>query len=108
MDLFVKDRFAKEHRKSPLPIIVKSHSSVLVRHLNGVDLRLQENKVTNIELACEKINGIVIHPGEVFSFWRTVGRPTARKGYKEGLNIRKGKLSSGIGGGLCQMANLIH
>lgn len=108
MDLFAKDRFAKEHRKSPLPIIVKSHSSVLVRHLNGVDLRLQENKVTNIELACEKINGIVIHPGEVFSFWRTVGRPTTRKGYKEGLNIRKGKLSSGIGGGLCQMANMIH
>ncbi|MBO4323894.1 MAG: VanW family protein [Lachnospiraceae bacterium] len=107
-DLFTGGRFAKEHRESQLPVIVKSHSSVMVRRLNGVDLRLQENKVTNIELACEKINGIVVHPGEVFSFWRTVGRPTARKGYKEGLNIRQGKLSSGIGGGLCQMANMIH
>ena len=107
-DLFTGGRFAKEHRESQLPVIVKSHSSVMVRRLNGVDLRLQENKVTNIELACEMINGIVVHPGEVFSFWRTVGRPTARKGYKEGLNIRQGKLSSGIGGGLCQMANMIH
>lgn len=107
-DLFGRARFAKEHSTSELPNIIKSHSSVMVRKLNGVDIRLQENKVTNMEIACAKINGIVIHPGETFSFWRTVGRPTAKKGYKEGLNIRHGKLASGIGGGLCQMANMIH
>lgn len=107
-DLFVPYRFAKGHLKGRLPVIIKSHSSVLVRRLAGVDIALQENKVTNIELACAKIDGIVVHPGEVFSFWRTVGRPTARKGYLEGLNIRHGKLDKGIGGGLCQMANMIH
>ncbi len=107
-DLFSREKYAKTIGDEELPVIVKSHSSVLVRRLNGVDIRLQENKVTNIELACAKINRIVIRPGEVFSFWRLVGRPTERKGYKEGLNIRKGKLASGIGGGLCQMANMIH
>ena len=87
---------------------MKSHTSILVRKLHGVDLSLQENKVTNIELACQRINGIVIHPGEVFSFWKTVGRPTSRKGYKDGLVISKQGFVAGVGGGLCQMANMIH
>lgn len=51
-DLFARCRFAKEHQKDRLPVIVKSHSSVMLRKLNGVDITLQENKVTNIEIAC--------------------------------------------------------
>ena len=65
--IFSRDRIAKTHTAQALPNIVKSHSSVLVRRLHGVDIRLQENKVTNIRLACECVNGIVIRPGEVFS-----------------------------------------
>lgn len=107
-DFFSSVKIAEEHRNDVLPNIVKSHTSILVRKLHNVDIRLQENKTVNIALACDKINGIIVHPGETFSFWRTVGRPTAEKGYLEGLNIKHGKLSSGIGGGLCQMANMIH
>ncbi|MCR5781735.1 MAG: VanW family protein [Clostridia bacterium] len=103
-----RDIVAKTHDADELPNIVKGHSSVLLRKLHGVDPVLQENKVTNIQLACEKINGIIIHPGETFSFWRTIGEPTEKKGYKEGLAIRTGKTAKGIGGGLCQMANMIH
>ena len=80
----------------------------MLRKLNGVDMRLQRNKVTNIALACQKINHIVIKPNETFSFWKTIGLPTAKEGYKEGLVVSKRKLHSGIGGGLCQMANMIH
>lgn len=108
-DLFTdRDKIAKTHSDTELPNIVKSHSSVLVRKLHGVDIRLQENKVTNIRLACERINGLVIHPGETFSFWRTLGEATKKKGYQEGLAIRNGKPTTGIGGGLCQMANMVH
>lgn len=107
-DFFSGEKIAAGHSDEKLPVIVKSHASVIVRKLHNVDIRLQENKTVNIELACRQINGIVIRPGETFSFWRTVGRPTAEKGYLEGLNIRQGKLASGIGGGLCQMANMIH
>ncbi len=106
-DLIHHEKFAKQ-RNGEFPNIVKGHRSVIVRRLNGVDLRLQENKATNLKLACEKINGVVIRPGEVFSFWKLVGRPTKRKGYKEGLVISKNRLTSGIGGGLCQMANMVH
>lgn len=107
-DVCSKEKLATTHKTDPYPNIVKSHSSILIRKLHGVDLRLQENKVTNIKLACNKINGIVIHPGEVFSFWHTLGEATEKKGYKEGLVISSGKMISGIGGGLCQMANMIH
>ena len=81
---------------------------MLIRRLHGVDIRLQENKVTNIRLACEKLNGLVIYPGQTFSLWKTLGKTTAKKGYKEGLVITGGKVGSGIGGGMCQMGNLIH
>lgn len=107
-DLFSREKIAKEKSNELLPNIVKSHSSILLRKLNGVDMRLQENKVTNIMLACNKINKIIIKPNEVFSYWKTIGRTSKKKGYKEGLVIGRGGLSSGYGGGLCQMANMIH
>ena len=108
-DFFGKEKFASEKRNELLPNIVKSHSSILVRRLVGVDIRLQENKVTNIRLAAEKINGIIIKPGETFSFWKTIGKTTEKEGYVEGLVIKRGgKLGADIGGGLCQMANMLH
>lgn len=69
---------------------------------------LQENKAINLSLAAPMINGILIHPGEIFSFWRLVGADSERKGYREGLTISNGKPSRGTGGGLCQLTNLIH
>lgn len=107
-NIISKEKIAKTHSNKELPNIVKSHSSILIRKLAGVDLRLQENKITNIMLACNKINGLIIHPGETFSYWSTVG-PTGKKyGYKEGLVIGRKGMASGYGGGLCQMANMIH
>ena len=107
-DAFSGETLARTHDLTPLPQIVKGHSSILIRHLNGVDLQLQQNKVTNLRLAAEKINGLLIRPGETFSFWQTIGRPTAKKGYLDGLLIGKNSLHAGVGGGLCQMGNLIH
>ena len=108
-DFLSKDKIAVKRNNEELPYLVKGHSSVLIRRLHGVDLRLQENKVINLMLASQKINKIIIHPGEYFSFWRTVGAPTKKKGYQEALVIKRGgELGSGIGGGLCQMANMVH
>ena len=107
-DLTSHEKIAYRRFAEPLPVLIKSHTSILLRKLNGVDMQLQENKVINVKLACDKVNGIVIRPGETFSFWRTVGKTTEKQGYKEGLVIGSGTLRSGIGGGLCQMANLIH
>lgn len=108
-DFFSKEKIAHQRDlKNELPNIVKSHSSILIRKLHGVDIKLQENKVTNIMLACNKVNGIIIKPGETFSYWRTVGRARAKDGYKKGLVIGRKGFMAGYGGGLCQMANMIH
>ena len=107
-NFFGKEKIAKTRTTAEYPDLVKSHTSLLVRKLHGVDIRLQENKVTNIRLACEKLNGLVIYPGETFSYWKLLGRPTKRRDFTEGLVIAKNGLTSGIGGGLCQMANMIH
>ena len=100
-------RFAAE-KGDPLPVCVYKHSSLIRRRLGEVDMRLQENKAVNLSLAAPKISGVCIRPGEVFSFWGLVGYYARWKGYKEGLTIASGKVTKGIGGGLCQMTNLIH
>ena len=71
-------------------------------------MNLQKNKVVNLKLASKKIDGIIVNPGEEFSFWNLVGNATKRKGYVEGLVISNSKMKKGVGGGLCQMANMIH
>ena len=89
-DLFSSVRFAERRETEPLPALIKGHRSPMLRQLNGVDMQLQQNKETNLRLSGARINGIVIEPGETFSFWHTVGRTTAKKGYLPGLTIGAG------------------
>jgi vancomycin resistance protein VanW len=54
------------------------------------------------------LNGIVVMPGETFSFWKLIGKPTRRKGYLPGMVLSHGRVTAGVGGGLCQLSNLIY
>ncbi len=103
-----KVRFARTLSDHALPYRVKKHQSVLVRKLGDSDMWLQENKVVNLRLAVKKLSGIVIRPGETFSFCYLVGRPTKKKGYQNGMVLLGGEAHEGVGGGLCQIANLIN
>jgi vancomycin resistance protein VanW len=105
--VFGPQRWTSE-RAEALPVPVFQHETPLLRKLKNVDMYLQHNKITNLGLAAAKIDGLLIRPGETFSFWKTVGRPAARKGYLEGLVLENGRVGKGIGGGLCQMGNLLY
>jgi vancomycin resistance protein VanW len=107
-DIISNNKFATKIDKNNYPCLLKGEAKLLRRKLHGVDMQLQENKITNLKLACEKIDGIIVYPNEVFSFWKIAGRPTRKKGYLNGLTIENGNFKEGIGGGLCQLANLIH
>lgn len=107
-DLIHKTDFARKREESPLPVLIYKHNSLIRRRLGNVNMQLQENKATNLALAVTHIDGLLIRPGETFSVWKLIGRTTKRKGYKEGLTIAKGQPSQGIGGGMCQLSNLIH
>ena len=107
-DFLCKTNFATERTSNSLPVLVYQHKSLIRRRLGQVNMQLQENKAVNLSLAVPHIHGLLIRPGETFSVWKLVGRTTERKGYKEGLTIAKGQPARGIGGGLCQLSNLIH
>lgn len=107
-DLTSGQRFAAKKQAAPLPVAVYQHNSLIRRRLGNVNMELQENKAVNLSLAAPRLNGVLIRPGETFSFWRLVGNATARRGFKEGLTISGGEAKSGVGGGMCQMTNLIH
>ena len=107
-DLLHQTNFARSQTQQELPVLVKGHVSPILRRLEGVDMRLQQNKAENLRIAIRPIDHLLIRPGESFSFWQRVGRCTARRGYLPGLAISNGTLREETGGGLCQLANLIH
>lgn len=101
-------RFAASKSTVPYQYTYISHSTPLLRRLKDVDMVLQYNKIRNLEIAAEKINNVIIKPGETFSYWKLIGKPTKRKGYKEGMVLFHGSFRAGVGGGLCQLSNLIY
>ena len=101
-------RFASEISGEALPFTCKKHQSLLRRRLGNSDPQLQENKVENLKIACPTIDGILIKPGQTFSFWRLLGEATGEKGYCEGMQLSRGEVVRGVGGGLCQLANLLY
>lgn len=101
--------FSKNIVKEEYSYIIFKHSTPLIRKLQNVDMKLQYNKITNLKLAVEKLSGIVIKSGETLSYWKLIGSPTYKKGYLDGLILcADGTFKAGVGGGLCQLSNLIY
>lgn len=65
------------------------------------------NRNTNIRLSAEAINGVVVQPGDTFSFNQATGERTARKGYKEAAAISGGQTNDEVGGGVCQTSSTL-
>lgn len=80
---------------------VKKHSSRLLKKLGNSEMWLQHNKVHNFGICVPILNGLVIQPGDSFSFCKLIGKPTRKRGFKEGMELSMGKARSGIGGGIC-------
>lgn len=100
--------YAVRKDSAPLPYLVFHHQTPLLRRLKDVDMWLQHNKVKNLAIAARRLNGLILQPGETFSYWRLIGNTTRSKGYTEGMILFCGKVTTGIGGGLCQLSNLIY
>ena len=99
--------FAKEKTQTPIGFCAFAHKSLLLRKLKDVDMWLQTNKIHNLKLAVKQLDGVVLRPGQVLSYWRLIGKPTKRKGYVEGMVLCNGTFTADVGGGLCQLSNLI-
>jgi vancomycin resistance protein YoaR len=66
------------------------------------------NRVHNVKLAAAAMNGVILNPGDVFSYNETLGKRTAEKGYKEAGAYVGGKTVQEIGGGICQGSSTLY
>ncbi len=97
-----------QRKKYFLKYVVARHQSVLRRKLGDSDPKLQEQKIINLKQAVKELNGLVIKPNHIFSFWNIIGQPKYKKGYVDGMLLSSGKVIKGVGGGLCQLSNFLY
>ena len=99
-------RYAAGRRKL-LPLEVFSQTVPLYNRETGFPMVYQENKVFNLHLAAKELEGLLIRPGETFSFFRAVREADRETSYRDGLIVVNGELTTAPGGGLCQLSNLL-
>lgn len=103
-----KYKFARHREIESLPYLHFAHKTPLLRKLKDVDMQYQYNKIINLRIATSRLDGIILPPGQTLSYWKVIGKPTAKKGYVAGMVLFFGTFGPGIGGGLCQLSNLIY
>ena len=67
-----------------------------------------ENRNTNLRLACAALDGLVLMPGEEFSYNDTLGERTAEKGYKPASAYSGLRTIDVVGGGVCQGSSTLY
>lgn len=65
------------------------------------------NRVNNINIATKAINGVIIRPGQEFSYNKVVGERNEENGFKEADSFLKGETVKTIGGGICQVSSTL-
>lgn len=124
LSFFVKSRLLIGHRwwqerSHPVPQHRRSHAQCeapiassakapIWTQLSPAEFPLTAGKVQNLRVACGRLNGTEIPAGEIFSFWKQLGRTTRSAGFTEGRELRSGCLVPNLGGGLCQLSGLLH
>ncbi len=82
------------------PDLLATHSSTYNIYDN--------DRTTNVILSSNKINGVVVMPGETFSYNKIVGERTISAGYKEASIYVNGEVVDGLGGGICQVTSNLY
>ncbi|NSW91765.1 MAG: VanW family protein [Firmicutes bacterium] len=74
----------------------------------STDSQYNIDRNENLRLALECVNGIMLAPGDIFSFDKTLGERTEEKGYKSAKIFSGGKIIESIGGGICQVSSTLY
>lgn len=69
---------------------------------------VSEQRAVNVELAAERINGIVLQPGDEFSFSSAILSRTYENGYVLGPSFAAGREVITVGGGICQVSSTLY
>lgn len=93
-------RLKEEHDNASCPSQLSTYSTTYSL--------TDEGRVYNIQKAAASINGLVLYPGEAFSFQDTVGPAGKEQGYRESTIYTTDGLDTGYGGGICQVSTTIY
>lgn len=92
----------------PPDITTEKVNNLGIKELIGVGNSLFyhsiQSRIFNINLAAGRLNGILVAPGETFSFDKALGDVSAFSGYQQAYVIQNGKTVLGDGGGVCQVS----
>lgn len=66
------------------------------------------NRTTNVNIATQKINNVILLPGETFSYNKVVGERTFENGFKEASVYTSSGVVNGLGGGICQVSSTLY
>lgn len=90
----------------------ESLRSVLFRDLLGAQTTYFPysipNRVSNINLAASKLNGIILNPGESLSYNTALGQRTLDAGFLEAGAYADGEVVEEVGGGICQVSSTLY
>ena len=85
----------------------KTVSRELARY--GSDMtNKKKNRLKNIRLAIEQVNGYVMESGETISFNQLVGPTTPERGFAKATVYIDGEETQGYGGGICQLSSTLY
>lgn len=65
-------------------------------------------RIVNLGLACKALDGLVLEPGQEFSYNDTLGERTAEKGYQPAPAYSGTTLVDSLGGGICQVSSTLY
>lgn len=89
------------------PVVAESRTPLWTEQ-HASERALTLGKIHNLRLALRQIHGVLVPAGQVFSFWKQMGRLTRAKGYTIGRELREGCLVPTVGGGICQLSNALY
>lgn len=107
----------KEGGYAEIPVVVDRKTvpdeelEKIVEVASEFTTRFSEGKASrshNIRTAAKKIDGLVLAPGEAFSFNKTVGRRTVKGGFMIAGVYKNGKHDVDVGGGICQVSTTLY
>ncbi|GAA0744573.1 VanW family protein [Clostridium oceanicum] len=92
--------------------ITKNKLSVINKNVSNYTTNYgsisSSERMNNIKIATDSINGTLLMPNDIFSFNKIVGPRTLKKGYKKAPVIVGTKAQPGLGGGICQVSSTLY
>jgi hypothetical protein len=107
-DLWSGPRRLEKGATGDYPIIRAESRTLLWSDVRHSEHAMQLGKVHNLRRAARLLDGVVLTPNAIFSFWKQLGKASRARGFVAGRMLQEGCMVPAAGGGLCQLSNALY